>query len=100
MKQLSSLTAFLVLAGIASAQPSNEFLRTNPKFVQTFRPVIEKSAASVVRVQCDGKDTCFGVVTTSDGCILTKAHDLDSKIVCQTKDGRQFEAKLIGVHPV
>ena len=33
-----------------------------------------------------------------DGWILTKASLLTGKIVCRLKDGRELEARLIGVH--
>ena len=87
------------LSGAARAQNLPvEFLRSNPKFVQPFREVVQPIAESTLRIQCDGRDTCLGTVAAADGWILTKAHDLRGKIVCKSPDGRAFEARLIGVH--
>src|SRR5205809_1035342 len=83
----------------AHAQPaSSDYLRSNPRFVQSFREAVQPHAASIVRVQCDGKDTCLGTVVGADGWVLTKGHDLTGKIVCKLHDGREFEARLVGVH--
>jgi serine protease Do len=93
------LTIALALPCPALAQSNaGEFLRSNPAFMQTFREVVQPGSRSTVRVQCDGKDTCLGTVVAADGWILTKAHDLTGKIVCKLGDGRDFEARIIGVH--
>jgi serine protease Do len=52
----------------------------------------------IVRIQCDGKDTCLGTIVGADGWILTKAHDLKGKITCKFSDGKLLEARLAGVH--
>jgi serine protease Do len=75
-----------------------DYLRSNPKFVQIFREVVRPHVAYVVRVQCDGQDTCLGTSVGADGWILAKAHDLAGNITCKLNDGRAFEAKLFGVH--
>ena len=90
--------AIAVCTSTAQAQPSSDFLRSNPKFVESFRDVIRPHTQSVVRVTCDGKETCLGVIVGADGWVLTKAHDLGGKIVCKLRDGREFEARLAGVH--
>jgi len=83
----------------ACAQPPpSDYLRSNPKLVQIFREVVQPYAPSIVRVQCDGADTCLGTIVGADGWILSKAHDLTGKITCKLNDGRLFEAKLVGVH--
>ena len=92
------IVAIAISANTAQAQPTTDFLRTNPKFVQAFRDVIKPHSQSVVRISCDGKETCLGVVVGADGWILTKAHDLTGKIVCKLPGGREFEARLAGVH--
>lgn len=94
--------AFILAIAIALPCPAlaqtGEFLRSNPAFMQAFREVVQPSSRSTVRVQCDGKDTCLGTVVAADGWILTKAHDLTGKIVCKLGDGRDFEARIIGIH--
>jgi serine protease Do len=83
----------------AHAQPPpSDYLRSHPKFVQIFREVVQPYAPCIVRVQCDGADTCLGTIVGADGWMLAKAHDLAGKITCKLNDGRQFEAKLVGVH--
>ncbi len=99
------LRKYTLLLALAFATPgpvlaqtnSGEFLRSNPAFVQAFREVVQPASRATVRVQCDGKDTCLGIVVAADGWILTKAHDLTGKIVCKLGDGRDFEARIVGV---
>jgi serine protease Do len=75
-----------------------QFLRSNPLFVQSFRDLVQPLASSIARIQCDGKDICLGTIVGADGWILTKAHDLAGKITCKLGDGREFDAKIVGVH--
>lgn len=100
---MKRFTPFLViLVGLALAPRAqaqrDKYLRTNPKFVAAFREVVAKPSVSTVRILCDGKNTALGMIVGADGWILTKANDLKGTIVCELKDGRQFGAKLIGVH--
>ncbi len=89
----------VVLAPVATAQAqSDQFFRTNPKFVASFRPAVAKSMVSTVRILCDGKDTALGMIVGSDGWILTKANDLQGKVSCKLKDGRELEATIVGIH--
>jgi serine protease Do len=85
------------IATWAHAQ-SNEFLRSNPKFIDGFRAIVKPHVSSVVRVQCDDKDTCLGVAVGADGWILTKAHDLKGKVACKLPDGQAHEARIVGIH--
>src|SRR5437879_4962217 len=87
----------LCLTPLAHAQ-KDKYLRTNAKFVGAFREVVAKPSVSTVRVICDGKDTALGTIVGADGWILTKANDLKGEIVCKLKDGRAFDAKVVGVH--
>ena len=64
-----------------------------------FRNVIAEAAKCVTQVKCDGKDKVLGTVVGPDGWILTKASELTGKIVCRLRDGRELEAKLVGVDP-
>ncbi|HZZ79046.1 MAG TPA: PDZ domain-containing protein, partial [Gemmataceae bacterium] len=96
MRRISFILA-LFLPTVAYGQP-NDYLRSNPTFLNAFREVVQPAARSTVRVTCNGKDTCLGVVVGADGWILTKAHDLTGNIQCKLSDGRLLEARLIGVH--
>jgi serine protease Do len=77
---------------------SAEFERSNPKVLAAFRDVVARPGESTVRVQCDGQDAALGTIVGPDGWILTKASELKGKIVCRLKDGREFDARIVGVH--
>ncbi len=95
----TSLAAVIFCVGIThAAQAQTEFLRSNPKFIDAFRDVVKSPSQAVVRIQCDGRDTCVGTIVGADGWILTKAHDLKGKIVCTLPDGQACEARIVGVH--
>lgn len=65
-----------------------------------FRPAASEAGRCVVRVKCDGKDAVLGTIVGPDGWIVTKASQLQGKIVCRTRDGQEREAKLVGVNPI
>ena len=67
-KPLLVLGLALALSSQAHAQ-KDKFLRTNPKFVGTFREVVAKPSLSTVRILCDGKDAALGMVVGADGWI-------------------------------
>jgi serine protease Do len=99
LPRLIFLPPFFLLGFASLAFPqSSDFLRTNPKFIAAFRDVLEPHANSIVRIQCDGKDTCLGTIVGADGWVLTKAHDLKGKIECKFSDGQTREARIVGVH--
>ncbi len=82
-----------------AAQDFGDVLRGGPKVVQAFRPVVSRPSASAVRVRCGGKDVALGAVVGADGWVLTKASELAGKeVVCRFKDGKEFPARLVGVH--
>jgi serine protease Do len=93
----AALAAVLICAGFASAQ--GDLTRNSPKVVKLFRPVVAKTSESTVRVICDGRDTALGAVVGPDGWIVTKAADLTGTIVCKLKDGKEYSAKIVGIHP-
>jgi serine protease Do len=98
------LACVVCLAGAVPAHAqwesyrSKPFLRTNPKFLEVFRPVVAPASRSTVRVSCDEEDVALGTIVGADGWILTKASDLTGKIVCRIQDGREFDAYIVGVH--
>jgi len=101
---LLALAAGLMGPAPAQAQwegsGSKPFLRSNPKFLDAFRSVVTQASRSTVRVQCDGEDVALGTIVGADGWILTKAGELKAKIVCKLKDGRAFDARIVGVMEV
>jgi serine protease Do len=94
------VTAWAIVPAPAHAQALSDFLRTNPKFVQNFREVVAGPRASTVRIRNDGKDVALGVVVGEDGWIVTKAYDLKGAINCRLSDGRELDARIVGVHAV
>jgi len=65
----------------------------------TFRKVIAQAAACVVRVRCDKRDVAMGTIVGPDGWILTKASELKGRVVVRLPDGRDLEARKVGVNP-
>jgi serine protease Do len=89
----------LALAAPAVAQFRPEAApRTNSQFLYAFRDATAEASKSTVRVLCDGKEAALGTVVGEDGWILTKHSELKGKVTCKTKDDKELEAKLVGVH--
>jgi serine protease Do len=63
-----------------------------------FREVVSDASRGAVQVLADDKVVALGTVVSSDGYILTKASELDGKIVCKLGDEKRYKARLIGVH--
>jgi serine protease Do len=72
--------------------------KSSPGVLSAFRAVVDKSRLSTVRVQCNGQDVALGTVVGPDGWILTKASELKGKPVCLLQDGRQLDARVVGIH--
>ena len=64
-----------------------------------FRDVIVEASRCVVNVKCDGADATLGTIVGPDGWVLTKASQLHGKIVCNLRDKREFEARIVGIEP-
>ena len=101
--QFASLAVLLLgLYGTPAAQAqflgrSRSFALPNSReFRSVFRDVVAEAARSTVRVLCDEKDAALGAVVGADGWILTKASELQGRIVCHLSDGREFPARIVG----
>ena len=73
--------------------------RDDAEVIAPFREVVKAANKCVVRVKCGGKDAALGTIVGPDGWILTKASELKGKVVCRLADGRDLEAKIVGIHP-
>jgi serine protease Do len=93
----AALAAVLIWAGSIYAQ--GDLSKNGPRMVKLFRPVVAKTSDSTVRVICDGKDTALGAVVGPDGWIITKGSELKGTIMCKLKDGKEYSAKIVGIHP-
>jgi len=78
--------------------PDQPFLKNNPQFLGAFRDVVARASRSTVRVRCEGADVALGTVVGADGWVLTKASELAAEVVCRLRDGREFNARLVGTH--
>jgi len=68
---------------------------------EAFAAVVEKSSASVVRVEARRRSPSSGIVWSSDGLVVTAQHavERDEEIEVGFFDGRTAEAKLVGRDP-
>jgi serine protease Do len=67
------------------------------KILKAFKDVVTKATASTAEVHCDGKLVALGTIVGADGYILTKHSELKGKVTCKLKDGKDCEAKIVGV---
>jgi len=74
-------------------------LRDDAKVKAVFRKVVAQTAQCVVRIRCDKKDAVLGTIVGPDGWILTKASELRGRVVVRLHDGRDLEARTVGVNP-
>jgi serine protease Do len=61
------------------------------------RQAVATAAACVVLVKCDGQDAALGTIAGPDGWVLTKASELKGKVVCRLRDGRELDARTVGI---
>jgi serine protease Do len=86
----------LTSAGQLRAE-SEEAKKSSEKVLSAFRPVVARPSESTVRVRSDGKDVAMGTIVGADGLIVTKASELKGTVICKLKDGREMEAKVLGI---
>lgn len=72
--------------------------RNGPDVLTPFREVVQTANQCVVRIKCDGKDAALGTIVGPDGWIATKASELQGKVTCRLRDGRELEARIVGIH--
>jgi len=89
---LSAILACLLVAGLVQAQQR----KNSPAVLSAFKPVVAGPAESTVRILCNGKESALGTVVGADGWIITKASLLKGRTVCRLKDGKEYQAKLVG----
>jgi len=73
--------------------------RNGPDVKTPFRQVVQAANQCVVRIKCDAQDAALGTIVGPDGWILTKASELRGKVTCRLRDGRELEARIVGLHP-
>lgn len=68
----------------------------NASVKSAFHEAISDASAASVRILSDGEPAAIGVVLDDKGHIVTKASDLLGALTCQTGDGEDYAATLIG----
>ncbi len=101
---ITLLAIFLTaIASNASAQTRNlipRLFKSGETTRSAFSDLVTDAGQSVVQVLSDGKAAAMGVITADDGYIITKASEVNTaggKIQCKTKDGKTYDATVIGV---
>jgi serine protease Do len=63
-----------------------------------FAPTVAEAGRCVVRIRCEDRNVALGTIVGPDGWILTKASQLKGRAICRTADGKDREARLVGVN--
>jgi len=86
---------------LKSRQVMNEQLplRDSSPVKALLRPALVEAARCVVRLRSDGHDAALGTIVGPQGWIVSKASELGGAITCRLRDGRELEARLVGVDP-
>ncbi len=72
-------------------------LTDGPQVRSAFRDVVADASKATVEVRSDGKRVAFGGIVGRDGWVVTKADEVKGPVTCRLKDGREFDARLVGV---
>jgi serine protease Do len=72
--------------------------RNGPDVKMPLRAVVAAANPCVVRVKCDHHNVALGTIVGPDGWVLTKASELKGRITCRFRDGRELEARIVGIH--
>lgn len=97
--RLSWMTALVLVASIsnvASAQRSSTGRNTSATLA-AFKETVAKPSESTVRILCDGNASLLGTIVSPDGFIVTKASELNGKISCKLRDGKELPARIVGI---
>ncbi len=72
-------------------------LTDGPQIRTLFRPVVEDARHATVHIRCNRARIALGGIIGPDGWIVTKASRLDGPITCRLVDGRELDARLVGI---
>lgn len=86
--------------------------RDNTKILEILKPLAAKALDSTVLVRYrpenvnfgplsltpKNRDACLGTIVAAEGWIITKASEIKGTPICKLGDGREFEARLVGIH--
>ncbi|MCO6046851.1 S1C family serine protease [Aeoliella sp. ICT_H6.2] len=72
-------------------------LTDGPQVRRAFRDAVAEAADATVYVRSDDKQVALGGIVGSDGWVITKADELQGPVTCKLKDGREFDARVVGI---
>lgn len=72
-------------------------LTDGPHVRAAFREGVSGPSRATVRVRSGRRDVALGGIVGPDGWILTKASSLEDPLSVRLRDGRDFDARLVGV---
>lgn len=72
-------------------------LTDGPQVRAAFRTAVSESTAATVEVRSGGKRVALGGVVGADGWVLTKATQLNEPVSCRLQDGRELDARIVGI---
>lgn len=72
-------------------------LTDGPQVRAAFRTAVSESTAATVEVRSGGKRVALGGVVGADGWVLTKATQLNEPVTCRLQDGRELDARIVGI---
>lgn len=93
------LAALVLWSSPAWAQRlASSRLKDGSDVLKAFEPVVADAAEATVRVLSGDREVALGTIVAADGYVLTKASELETGTTCRLYDGREFTAKIVGVH--
>lgn len=102
MNRVGLLSAWVLVSVIpfhALAQAPNPNSRSHPEILSLVADVSQKASEATVQILGDDRELVLGTIVDTDGWILTKHSELKGNLKVKLRDGREFPATLVGVHP-
>lgn len=99
-----SLADAELLDGPANAAPPQDIwvptlrLTNGPQVRSAFREAVEAARPAIVLIRSADGDVALGGIVGQDGWVLTKASCLRGDVTCRLSDGRELDARLVGIH--
>lgn len=72
-------------------------MTNSPHVRSAFREVVSDASKATVRVRNNGKDVALGTIVGTDGWVVTKASRLKGVTTVQLMDGREMDARTVGI---
>ncbi|QDV80304.1 S1C family serine protease [Botrimarina mediterranea] len=68
-----------------------------PHLRAVFRPVVAEVREATVEVRVGKRRIAYGGIVGPDGWVVTKASLIQGEVQCRLRDGREFDAAIVGV---